>query len=125
MDFFELLLFATPFIIIIGIIVLFLGRKVLRWSDNNHSEIITQEVTVIEKKEKYLILGASPEKGLSAPSSPRRYYLRCKTKAGEIIRCEVTYNVFDKVKQDCSYLLTMQGTRFIKIEKAEESEENG
>ena len=125
MNFFETLLYAAPFIVIIVITVLYLGRKVLRWSNNNHSEIKTYEVTVIEKKEKYALLGASAAKGLSNEASPSRYYLKCETNDGEILSCQVPYNVFDIAKEDRSYLLTMQGTRFIKIEKQQENETNG
>ncbi len=119
MNFFETLLYAAPFIVIIVITVLYLGRKVLRWSNNNHSEIKTYKVTVIEKKEKYLILGASAANSLSNEASPRRYYLSCKTDGGEIIKCEVTYSTFDLVKEDSRGLLSMQGSRFIKFERKE------
>lgn len=125
MNFFENLLYATPFIVIILIAVLYLGRKLLRWSNNNHSEIKTYEVTVIEKKEKYLILGASAATGLSNEASPRRYYLSCKTNDGKIIKCEVSYSTFDLIKEDSRGLLSMQGSRFIKFEKKKETEPNG
>ena len=100
-------------------VVLFLGSKVLRWSNNNHSEITTYEITLTEKKEKYALLGASASNGLSRETSPRRYYLTGKTKDGQLIKCQVPFNEFDKVKEDRVYLLTMQGERFIKIEKVQ------
>lgn len=124
MDIYGILIFVLP-LLLIAALGFYYGRKILRWSGNNHSEIITFKVTVIEKKEKYLILGASPEKGLSAPSSPRRYYLYCKASDGKEIRCEVPFDVFDRVKEGRSCLLTMQGTRFIAFERIEEDEANG
>lgn len=123
MDIFEILIWAIPVLIVVGILAYY-GRKILSWSNNNHSEIKIYEVTVIEKKEKYALLGASAAKGLSNEASPRRYYLKCETNDGEILSCQVPYNVFDIAKEDRSYLLTMQGTRFIKIEKQQENETN-
>lgn len=125
MDFFELLLYATPFIIILGGIAFYLGRKILRWSDNNRSEIITHEITITEKKEKYALLGASAAKGLSNESSPKRYYLTGETKDGQTVNCQVPYDVYDRTREGRSCLITMQGTRFIAFERIEGDEANG
>ncbi len=116
MDIYEILMYAIPVLIVVGVVVYY-GRKILRWSDNNHSEIITHEITVTEKKEKYALLGASPEKGLSPASSPRRYYLTGKTKDGNIIKCQVPFDAFDRAREGDNCLITIQGTRFISFER--------
>lgn len=124
MDIFSFLCWTAIIIVAIAVFAYYI-RKVFRWSENNHSEIITYEVTLVEKKERYALLGASAANGLSNETSPRRYYLYCKTTDGKEIKCEVPYNAFDKVREGRAYLLTMQGSRFIKIERAEEAEANG
>ena len=74
MEIYLFLTYAIPMVIIAALVIHYV-RKALRWSDNNHSEIITYEITITEKKEKYALLGASAAKGLSNESSPKRYYL--------------------------------------------------
>lgn len=106
-------------VIIIAVAVLVFGyvRKILRWSDNNHSEIIKYELKITEKKEKYALLGASAAKGLSNESSPKRYYLTGETKDGQLVKCQVPFNVYDRTREGHSCLITMQGTRFIAFER--------
>lgn len=124
MDIYGTLIFLLP-LLLVAVLGFYYGRKILRWSNNNHSEIITYEITITEKKEKYAILGASAAKGLSNESSPRRYYLTGKTKDGQTVKCEVPFGVFDRTIEGRSCLITMQGTRFISFERLEEDEANG
>ena len=124
MDVEFIVILLIPVFIVTGIVV-YLGRKILRWSNNNHSEIITYEITITEKKEKYAILGASAAKGLSNESSPRRYYLTGKTTDGQTVKCEVPFDVFDRTIEGRSCLITMQGSRFISFDRLEEDEANG
>ena len=102
---------------IIAVIVYFV-RKVLRWSENNHAELIKQEVTLESVKEKYVILGVRSANGLSGPISPRRYYLTFSTQEGKKICCQVPENKFISVSEGAKGILTMQGTRFISFERS-------
>ncbi len=124
MDIYGTLIFLLP-LLLVAVLGFYYGRKILRWSNNNHSDIITYEITIIEKKEKYAILGASAAKSLSNESSPRRYYLTGKTKDGKTVKCQVPYNAFDRAREGHTCLIAMQGTRFISFERLEEDEANG
>lgn len=124
MDIYGALIFLLP-LLLVAVLGFYYGRKILRWSNNNHSEIIKYELKITEKKEKYAILGASAAKGLSNESSPRRYYLTGKTKDGQLVKCEVPFDVFDRTIEGRSCLITMQGARFIAFERLEEDEANG
>lgn len=118
MEIYLFLIYAIPVVIIAALVIHYV-RKALRWSDNNHSEIITYEITITEKKEKYALLGASAAKGLSNESSPKRYYLTGETKDGQTVNCQVPYDVYDRTREGRSCLITMQGTRFIAFERIE------
>lgn len=123
----EIILFLTgaiPILIIVGL-VFYYGRKIFRWTDNNHSEMIKYELKITEKKERYALLGASSAKGLSNEASPRRYYLTGETKDGQVVKCQVPYNVYDRAKEGRRCFITMQGTRFIAFERIDEDEANG
>lgn len=124
MDIYEILLYATPAVIVVGLIIHY-GRKISRWSENNHSELIKYELKITEKKEKYALLGASAAKGLSNEASPKRYYLTGVTKDGKTVKCQVPYNAFDRAREGHTCLIAMQGTRFIAFERLEEDEANG
>lgn len=124
MDIYEILIYAIPVLLAVGA-VFYIGRKISRWSENNHSELIKYELKITEKKEKYALLGASAAKGLSNESSPRRYYLTGKTKDGKTVKCQVPYNAFDRAREGHTCLIAMQGTRFISFERLEEDEANG
>lgn len=104
----------------LGVLILII-RKIFQWSKNNHSEVIKYELKIISKKEKYALLGASVARGLSKEASPRRYYLTGETKDGQVVRCQVPYNVYDRIREDSRALVTMQGTRFIAFERLEEA----
>ncbi len=103
----------------------FLVRKILRWSENNHSEVIKYDLKITGKKEKYALLGASAANGLSNEASPKRYYLTGETPDGQIVKCQVPFDVYDRVREGRRAMITMQGARFIAFERIEEDEENG
>ena len=49
MDIYGTLIFLLP-LLLVAVLGFYYGRKILRWSNNNHSEIITYEITITEKK---------------------------------------------------------------------------
>lgn len=108
-------------IIAAAVLVFSYVRKILRWSENNHSEVVKYELTITERKDKYALLGASPASGLSKEVSPRRYYLTGETADGKVVKCQVPYNVYDRAKEGRRVLLTMQGERFIAFERLGEA----
>jgi len=124
MDIYEILIYAIPVLLAVGA-VFYIGRKIFRWSENNHSELIKYELKITEKKEKYALLGASAANGLSNEASPKRYYLTGVTKDGKTVKCQVPYNAFDRAREGHTCLIAMQGTRFISFERLEEDEANG
>lgn len=124
MEFLAFLSGAIPILIIVGL-VFYYGRKIIRWTDNNHSEMIKYELKITEKKERYALFGASAARGLSNEASPRRYYLTGETKDGQVVKCQVPYNVYDRAKEGRRCFITMQGTRFIAFERIDENEANG
>ena len=121
---YEILLYAMPAVIVIGLVIRY-GRKILRWTDNNHSEVIKYELKITEKKEEYKVMGASSAKGTSIENSPRRYYFTGETKDGQVIKGQVSFDVYDRLREGRRAFITMQRTRFIAFERIDEDEGNG
>lgn len=120
----EIILFLTgaiPILIIVGL-VFYYGRKIFRWTDNNHSDMIKYELTITEKRERYALLGASAAKGLSNETSPRRYYFTGVARDGQVIKGQVPFDVYDRLREGRRCFITMQGTRFVGFEKTEGNE---
>ena len=124
MEVYEILLYAMPAVIVIGLVIRY-GRKILRWTDNNHSEVIKYELKITEKKEEYKVMGASSAKGTSIENSPRRYYFTGETKDAQVIKGQVPFDVYDRLREGRRAFITMQGTRFIAFERIDEDEGNG
>ena len=118
-------LFSAIVLLIVLVLAFHYGRKILRWTDNNHSEVIKYELKITEKKEEYKVMGASSAKGTSIENSPRRYYFTGETKDGQVIKGQVPFDVYDRLREGRRAFITMQGTRFIAFERIDEDEANG
>ena len=121
----SMLLFGAVILVLVSALLFYYGRKILRWSDNNHSEVIKYELKITEKKEEYKVMGASSAKGTSIENSPRRYYFTGETKDGQVIKGQVPFDVYDRLREGRHAFITMQGTRFIAFERIEEGDANG
>ena len=118
-------LFSAIVLLIVLVLAFHYGRKILRWTDNNHSEVIKYELKITGKKEEYKVMGASSAKGTSIENSPRRYYFTGETKGGQVIKGQVPFDVYDRLREGRRAFITMQGTRFIAFERIDEDEANG
>lgn len=118
-------LFSAIVLLIVLVLAFHYGRKILRWTDNNHSEVIKYELKITGKKEEYKVMGASSAKGTSIENSPRRYYFTGETKDGQVIKGQVPFDVYDRLREGRRAFITMQGTRFIAFERIDEDEANG
>ena len=120
MDIYEILFYAVPVIIIIGIIFYY-GRKVLRWSENNHTEITEQKAMLIRKAEKDQVFRNHSSGGMGIPVTTTRYYLTFRTSQGKNQRFNVPMNDYIKFYEGDEGTLKLQGARYISFEKEEES----
>ena len=118
-------LFSAIVLLIVLVLAFHYGRKILRWTDNNHSEVIKYELKITGKKEEYKVMGASSANGTSIENSPRRYYFTGETKDGQVIKGQVPFDVYDRLREGRRAFITMQGTRFIAFERIDEDEANG
>ena len=115
-------LFSAIVLLIVLVLAFHYGRKILRWTDNNHSEVIKYELKITGKKEEYKVMGASSAKGTSIENSPRRYYFTGEPKDGQVIKGQVPFDVYDRLREGRRCFITMQGTRFVGFEKTEGNE---
>lgn len=118
MDVYKFLIYAIPALIVIAAIFHY-GRKILRWSDNNHSEKTTQQALIVKKNEKEQIFRNHSSGGMGIPVTSTRYYVTFMLNDKKQ-RFEVPMVDYIKVKEGDEGTLTFQGTRFVSFEKSKE-----
>ena len=121
MEVYEILLYATPAAIVIGLIIHY-GRKVLRWSDNNHAEITEHKALLIDKSEKERVYRNKSAGGMGIPVTATRYYLVFMLDGGKKQRFEVPMADYIKADYNQEGVLKLKGTRFVGFEKTEGNE---
>ena len=120
MDIYQILIYAIPVLIIAGA-VFFYGRKILRWSDNNHAEITEHEAIVVTKETKERIFRNYSTGGGGIPAMDRQEHILFRMKNGKKMKLIVDSATFIKTDEGDEGILRLKGTRFISFEKIKEN----
>ncbi len=108
---FFLAFFATLFIIVF--------KSVTTWSHNNHSPLLTVDVTVVAKRDHMDVRGGhmGSDAHMHSSHSYHQYYVTFQVESGDRLELEVPGNEFGYIIEGDKGKLSFKGTRFVGFER--------
>ena len=119
-------MFGILFAVVIGLIVLIVGKGILTWMRNNHSPRLTVDARIVAKREDIShhhhanagdITGARGFHG----STFTTYYVTFQVESGDRMELSVDGREYGLLAEGDIGKLTFQGTRYLQFERQAEN----
>lgn len=105
------ILFLLPFLIVLGVILFGIIKRIVQWNSNNHQAVLTVPAKIVSKRTK-VDTHTFNNNGTISNSSSTYYYVTFEVESGDRIELQVRGWEYGQLAENDQGKLTFQGTRF-------------